>query len=133
MNLHCTHLWLTRYRSNLLGHDCSWLIINFTMRLLMSLPIFLFYNQKICPVIYNFVQTKSQNVQKMANCWVLFWALGQASIYSLIHLFTHSSVVIEEWQSWHILTGLSKPILGNEDSWSEHLPQIALPHLRQWC
>ena len=49
MNLHCTHLWLTRYRSNLLGHDCSWLIINFTMRLLMSLPIF-------CFIIRKFVQ-----------------------------------------------------------------------------
>ena len=49
MNLHCTHLWLTRYRSDLLGHDCSWLIINFTMRLLMSLPIF-------CFIIRKFVQ-----------------------------------------------------------------------------
>ena len=35
-NQYCTHLWLMRYtcRSNPLGHDCSWLIINLPMRLM---------------------------------------------------------------------------------------------------
>ena len=83
-NQYCTHLWLMRYRSNPLGHDCSWLIINLPMRLMY----FLYYsnlitNQTICPVKCNFVRTK---IRKMANCWMLFWALGRVWLCKTIFI-----------------------------------------------
>ena len=33
-------------------------------------------SEVMCPVKCNFVRTKRQNVRKMANCWILFQALG---------------------------------------------------------
>ena len=49
-NQHCTHLRLMRYTSNPLDHDCSWLIINLTVRLLfLFCSIILITNHGICP------------------------------------------------------------------------------------
>ena len=48
-------------------------------------------------------------------------------------VLTYSSVVIVEWQSPHMRTGISNPIGGKVDCSLEHLPHTARPHLRQWC
>ena len=56
----------------------------------------------------------------------LSWMLSSEAL-------TYSSVVIVEWQSPHMRTGISNPIGGKVDCSLEHLPHTARPHLRQWC
>ena len=72
-NQHCTHLWLMRNTSNPLGrHDCSWLILNLTVRLLYLL---LYYTCNYLSSQMYFVWTKMRNVWKIVNCCMLFQAL----------------------------------------------------------
>ena len=93
-NHHCTHLWFVRYRSNPLGHDCSWLIINLAVRILFC--IILITNQTIYPVKCNFVWTKMHNVHKIENCWMLFQAL-------YAHVCVHDLHVLDCYRQYIVL------------------------------
>ena len=90
---HCTHLWLMRYRSNPLGHDCCWQIITFAVHVRLQFCIILINNEKICPFecTCNFVQTKSQNVLKMGK--LLDVISSSACIYMYIHV-EHTIIII---------------------------------------
>ena len=99
-NQRCTHLWLMRYRSNPLVHDCFWLIINPTVRLLVC--IILMNNETICSVKCNFVRTKNQNVQKMANWWMLFRALCLLLLHMCKHINFHSASTFLNDKIWHL-------------------------------
>ena len=119
------HLWLMRYRSIPLGHDCSWLIINFVVRLLFCIVT----NQTICPVQCNFIR-QSQNVWKMANCWTLFLALlscnHQATCCQWIEtcfyfvarcylmISTYNTTFYHLWGNFGISNMLPIPILPSE-------------------
>ena len=141
-----------RYRSNPLGHDCSWLITNLTVRLMFLFCCII--HQTICPdketkcpengqlhyVISstvththththtphimstcpcNFVWTKRQNVQKMANCFMLFRAL----LHTHTHTHTHTHHTL--WAHVHAI------LSGQRGKMSRKWP-IALCYFEHW-
>ena len=95
-----------RYRGNLIGHD--WSCCEVTV---LIFCIILITNQTICLVKCNFVQTKSQNVRKMSNCWTLFQALYMNLFSTLSHIIIlikvlpsiahHSAILYRKYEIWY--------------------------------